>query len=188
MNQVQENKQDKLKFILIGIGAAVLYAVMNYVKYAYFSAHISELSMAALVNFVIFLVLLFIVAQHSVQANNAVFEFKKVFQSMFLVIIVAEFGNVLMNYIYPFYIQPDFIDQFYERNVTALTTINKNMAEDQRTLILDNIKNMKTTAPNDLIMMYLKEVIFDSIFAFVIVFIIKIMNKTSTPIIVNKSM
>lgn len=185
IEQQKEIKQDKLTFILIGMAVGVLYAILNYFKYAYFSSHISEMSMAAVVNFFIILVILFLVGQLSVKKNNHSFDFKKCFQAIFLVILIAELGNVLMNYIYPFYIQPDFIDMFYERNVTALVEINKNMDEDQRQAILDNIKNMKTTAPKDLTMLYFKEVIFDSIFGFLIVFLIKIINKSNTPQIIN---
>lgn len=187
MTDKVEKKQDKLTFILIGIAVGVLYTIMNYIKYAYFSAHISEMSMAAVVNFMIVIVILFLVAQLSIKKNEGVFDFKKCFQAVFLVILVYEMGNVLMNYIYPFYINPQFMEEFHARNVVALVEINKNMDEESRKAILDNIKNMKETAPKDLMIIYLKEVIFSSVFGFIIVFISKLLNRSHTPHIVNHS-
>lgn len=183
MSDTVQKKQKKSTFILLGIGVAIIYFIMNYIKFEYFSAHLAEMSMAASVIFFIILVIQFLIAQYSVKLNDNTFEFKKVFQSLFLVLLIYEIGCVFGNYFYMFHINPEFIQEFYERNVTAVDEIYVNMDSDNKKMILSEILSMKDSTFSLYIQFYLKEVIFSSIAAFIICFITKFLNKSNTPYI-----
>lgn len=180
---IVETTQKKSTFVSIGIVMAILYFIINILKFEYLSAHIAMMSMASTFIYLFFLILQFFVANYSVRINKNTFDFKKVFQALFITLLLYELGYTLGNYIYIQFINPEFVQEFYDRNKIAIETIYVNLDRETKDTILQEILSMKNTSLSLTIQFYFRGVIFSSIAAFIISFITKFMNKSNVPVI-----
>lgn len=183
MSEVIEATQKKSTFVIIGIIMAILYFIITILKFEYLSDHIAMMSMASAFIYLFFLILQFFVAKYSVKLNNKTFDFKKVFQALFITLLLYELGYTLGCITYIQFINPDFIQEFYERNKIAVDKIYVNLDKETKDKILQSILSMDPSSISLTIQFYFKEVIYSSIAAFIISFITKFINKSNVPVI-----
>lgn len=165
--------------IIYGIIAAIYYAIVVWVRYTYFDNNLPAFSLASIIGYVILILFLVFVAFDAKKRNGDVAEIKLMFQSMFIVIVFAEVSFAVMNYAYLFQINPAWIDQYYENNV-VWTREHSKWPEERKQEVLQSILASKEASVPQTLMNMMRSIISDSIFAFIIAFIIKQANKKIT--------
>lgn len=157
--------------ITTGIIAALIYAIAVWIKYELLSSDLPQFSIASIVTYVLFLAMLVYTAWKAMKVNAGNPDIKLIFRAMFIVILFAETAFALMNYIYLFHINPQWIETYYQRNEIWLKEVSKLPAERKEEM-LQSIKGLKETGISQVLLTLGWAIIKDSIFAIIFALVI----------------
>lgn len=97
-------------------------------------------------------------------------QIKQLFRALFITILISELAFAATTYIYIHYIDLEYVSRYYASNKEWLKS--SKMPAENKTELLQGILNMKTVGFWTVMQVFLTSVIKDSIFAFLIAFII----------------
>ncbi len=147
--------------IKFGIVTFLVYFALLFIRYKYFSNTPIMFGLAAVVSFIVVLVLYLFSGIARKKELNGYADFKDIFQTIFVCILITELAYVTFNFVYLKYVDPAFWDNF---KVAARSFFEKTLPEDkveQQMKQMDDAGNQIT--PVGLLRGYGFSVIVDSI-------------------------
>lgn len=164
-------KKSSATGIKFGIIAAVVYILCLYIKFRLFDASLVTFSLAATAAYILFIVLCIFAAFTRKKQLGGYIDIKDLFQTIFLVIIIAECFYAGFNYIYLTYIDPGFFDRLAEN--TRKWGEQTGRANQQLEELVKSIKAQKGTTLGTVLLGLARSVVLDAIIGIVIAFILK---------------
>ena len=158
--------------VRFGIITGVLYAVLLLIRYKFFASSPLSLGVFAIISyFVILLMFLFTgIARKKELGGQG--EFRDIFTSIFIAILIAELFYVIFNMFYFKFVDPAFWENF---KASTLSYLQKLHASDEQ--IEQQMKNFKDvgqqTKPLGLIKGYGSGVIIDCVFGLIFALILR---------------
>jgi hypothetical protein len=163
-----------------GILTGIIYVVLLFIRYTFFSSDPSSLFSFALFSyfFVIIGMYLFTGITRKKELGGYA-EFKEIFQSIFIAILITELFYIAFNFIYFKFINPDFMDHF--RTSSLLYFQKLGLDRGQINMKMAGVDDLMTQLkPKGLVKGYAASVILGSIFGFIFAAIVQ--RKKPVPI------
>jgi hypothetical protein len=115
-----ENKADYSIGLRFGLIAFLIYSVLLFLRYNFFSGNPLTFGIFVFVSYLVILTIFFFAGLYRKKQEGGFAEFKEVFQSIFIAIVIAELGYLLFNFIYLKFIDPNFFETFKQNTRTFL--------------------------------------------------------------------
>lgn len=155
-----------------GIITGLVYITLLLIRFHFFGAKPFYFFIVTILSFLVILLLYFFAGLARKKELDGEGEIREIFQSIFIVILIAELFYVLFNLVYFKYVNPDFWDnfkavsmEFYEKS-----GIPKDQIEEQMKSFKDS---GQATTPMGLVRGYGTSVVIDSIFGFIFAFFLR---------------
>lgn len=123
-----------------GIIAFLLYCVLLFLRYHFFAASLLSLLVFTFVSYLIILIVFFLTGYYRKKEQGGFAEFREIFQSIFIAILLAELGYLIFNLIYLKYVDPEFFNKFKQSMRVFLE--NANQSDEVIDQQMDKIKDM----------------------------------------------
>ncbi len=155
-----------------GIMTGIIYAILLFFRYRFFATNPLAFGLFAVVSYIIIL-LMYLVAGIARRKELGGFgEYKEIFTSIFIAILITEAAYILFNFIYLRFVDPAFWDHFRSNAMAYLQT--KGLTDEEIEQQMKGFKDMdKQTKTWALIKGYGFSVIIDCIFGFIIAAILR---------------
>lgn len=157
--------------IKFGIAAGIAYILMLVLRYMFFAANPMTFSAGAITGYVVLIVFMLVAARFRRKELGGYADVKQLFQTVFIVILIAEVCYSLFNYIYLRYIDPTFLDRFVQNSLEWLERMK--MPEDKMEQMRESLEAQKKTELKTVFLGFFQFVIIDSIIGLIIAFIMK---------------
>lgn len=157
--------------IKFGLITAVVYVLCLYLKFRMFDASLMSFSLAATAGYIFFILLCVVAALSRKKQLGGYIDIKDLFQTIFLVIIIAECFYAGFNYIYLTYVDAGFFDRLAEN--TRKWGAQTGRANEQLDELVNSIKAQKGTSPGAVLLGLARSVVLDAIIGIIIAFALK---------------
>ncbi len=124
-----------------------------------------------IVNFVLFVIVLGLLAKSVRKANGGYIEFKEMFGAVFVILLVASVLGYIYHYIYTSYIDPDFNQKIIDATKEQMSKFAA--GSDELEEALDKIDSEEVKAPKFSILEMLQSLLFNSLFGLIVAAIVK---------------
>jgi hypothetical protein len=159
--------------IRFGLITGLLYAVLLFLRYQFFSATPPSLFLFALLSYffiILFMYLMTGIARKKELGGYA--DFKEIFQSIFITILITELFFVLFNIIYLKYINPHFLNNFKTGSLAYFQKLN--LPEEQMKIKMEGVDSLvNMVKPTGLVKGYAASVILGSVFGLIFASILR---------------
>ena len=168
MNQISRSTIG-LRF---GLLTGLLYMVVLFIRYKHFASSPVSFGLFTLVSYIIILMMFLFTGIARKKELGGYGEYRDIFTSIFIAILIAELFYVVFNLIYFKYIDPAFWDNFKTNTLTYLQKLHSTDAQiDEQ---MKGFKDMgQQTKPTGLIKGYGFGVIIDSVFGLIFALILR---------------
>jgi hypothetical protein len=171
INQVSKYRNG----IRFGIITGVLYTVLLFVRYRFFAVNPVSFGLFAAISYILILLLYLFTGISRKKELGGYAEMKEIFQSIFIAILIAEGAYLIFNFIYLKYADPSFWEKFRTTSLSYLEKMKLPRDQiDQQMKAYQNVDDQMR--PLGLLMGYGYGVIIDSIFGFIIAYILRKKN------------
>jgi Protein of unknown function (DUF4199) len=163
-----------------GLITGVLYAILLFLRYRYFGSNPVSFGIFAFVSYIMILVMFLFTAIARRKELGGYGDFREIFTSVFIAILIAELFYVVFNIVYLKYIDPAFWENF---RTTSLQYLQKlNATQEQIDQQMKSFKNDgQQTKPVGLVKGYGNGVIVDCVFGMIFTLILR-RKKPDTPV------
>jgi hypothetical protein len=150
-----------------GLLAGLIYAVLLYIRYRYFASNPIQFSLFATATYIVVLIMYVFAGVARKKQLGGMGEMKDIFQSIFIVILIAEFVFIIFNLVYLKLLDPLFWENF--KTTSQIYYQNQKLNTEQMEQAMKGLKDVdQQTKPMGLIKGYGYSVIVDSLFGFII--------------------
>lgn len=158
-----------------GLITGVLYAILLFLRYRYFASNPVSFGIFVFVSYLMVLVMFFFTAIARRKELGGYGEFREIFTSVFVAILVAELFYVVFNIIYLKYVDPSFWENF---KTTSLQYLQKlNATQEQIDQQMKSFKDAgQQTKPVGLVKGYGFGVVVDCVFGLIFTMILRRKN------------
>jgi hypothetical protein len=155
-----------------GLLTGLLYVVLLFLRYRLFASTPVSFGLFAFVSYIIILLMYLFTGIARKKQLGGFGEFKEIFQSIFIAILIAEMVYIIFNIIYTKFVDPSFWENF---KVTTFSYLQKKgLTEDQIDQQMKSFKDVdQQMKPVALLKGYGFGVIMDSIFGLIFAAIIR---------------
>jgi len=157
--------------IKFGLIAAAVYILCLYIKFRLFDSSLMSFSLAATTGYIFFIILCVVAALVRKKQLGGYIDIKDLFQTIFLVIIIAECFYAGFNYIYLTYTDPAFFDRLAEN--TRKWGVQTGRSNENLEELIKSIKAQKGTTVGAVLLGLARSVVLDAIIGIIIAFILK---------------
>lgn len=171
MIKMDSKKGSSVIGIKFGLTAAIVYILCLYIKFRLFDASLMSFSLAATAGYIFFIILCVIAALTRKKQLGGYIDIKDLFQTIFLVIIIAECFYAAFNYIYLTYVDPAFFDRLADN--TRKWGAQTGRANEQLEELVKSIKAQKGTTIGAVLLGLARSVVLDAIIGIIIAFALK---------------
>ena len=128
-----------------GFITGLVYAILLFLRYNFFATSPLSFGIFALVSYLMVLVLYLFAGVSRKKELDGYADFKDIFRTIFIVIIITEAVYVIFNAIYLKYIDPSFFDNFkaVTRNFLEKSGLTQDQIDDKMKGFDDTNKNME---------------------------------------------
>lgn len=157
--------------VKFGIAAGIVYMLMLTLRYMFFAVNPMMLGFAAFFAYLVFVIFLIVAARYRKKELGGYADVKQLFQTIFIVILIAEVCYSLFNYIYLTYIEPHFLERFVQNSLEWMERMK--MPEDKMDQMRESLEAQKSTGIKTILLGFAQFLVIDSIIGLIIAFIMK---------------
>jgi hypothetical protein len=158
--------------IRFGILTGLIYVVFLFLRYSYFASNPLSFGLFAIVSYVLILLVYLFTGIARKKELGGYGDFKEIFQSIFIAILIAEAVYVMFNLIYIKYVDPAFWENFKATTLSYLE--KKGLTDDQIDQQMKGFKDMdQQMKPVGLLKGYGFSIVMDSVFGLVFAAILR---------------
>lgn len=157
--------------IKFGIAAGIVYILMLVLRYMFFGVNPLTLGVMAFLAYIILIVFFIVSARYRKKELGGYADVKQLFQTIFIVILIAEICYSVFNYIYLKYIDPTYLDRFVQNTQEWMEKMK--LPEEQMDKMRESLDVQKTTGMKTILIGFAQAVVIDSIIGLIIAFIMK---------------
>jgi hypothetical protein len=171
MTQAMEGNSKNKTGLIFGVVAGVIYMLILLVRYKFYGNNPQELGIISAAGFAVMIILFFLSAYTRKKQLDGYADIKELFGTVFVVIIIAEICFSAFNFFYLKYIDPEYLNRF--RAGTMQWMEHNKLPPEQKTDLLNGLKDQGGVSFGNLMMGFARAVILDSIIGLVIAFIMR---------------
>jgi hypothetical protein len=157
--------------IKFGIAAGIIYILMLTLRYMFCDGNPFIFGIAATFSYIIFIILLIIAANFRKKELGGYADTRQLFQTIFMVILIAEICYSLFTYIYLTFIDPSFLERFVQNTEIWIEKIK--MPEEQAEKMREQLAGQKKSGIGTILLGFCQALVIDSIVGLIIAFIMK---------------
>ena len=155
-----------------GLLTGLLYVVLLFLRYNFFVSNPVSFGLCAIVSYLIILMMYLFTGIARKKELGGYADFKEIFTSIFIAILIAEAVYVIFNLVYLKFVDPSFWDNFRANTLAYLQ--KKGLTDEQVEQQMKNFKNVdEQTKPLGLLKGYGFGVIVDCIFGLIFAAILR---------------
>ena len=157
--------------IKFGIAAGITYILMLLLRYMFFGVNPLSLGIMSFLAYIILVIFFIVAANYRKKELGGYADVKQLFQTIFIVIVIAEVCYSLFNYIYLTFIDPTYLERFVQNTEEWMEKMK--MPEEQMDKLRDQLSGQKKTGIGTILMGFCQAIVIDSIIGLIISFIMK---------------
>jgi hypothetical protein len=152
--------------IRFGLLAGLIYVVLLFLRYNFFASSPLSFGLFAILSYIIILLMYLFAGIARKKELGGYADFREIFTSIFVAILIAEFVYIIFNLIYFKFVDPSFWESFKANTLSYLQ--KKGLTDEQVDQQMKGFRDMnKQTEPLTLIKGYGVSVIIDCIFGLI---------------------
>jgi FlaA1/EpsC-like NDP-sugar epimerase len=116
-----------------GLIAGFVYAILLFLRYTFFANSLISLGIFAIISYIIILILFLLTGMARKKELLGYADFKDIFQSIFIAILITELIYVIFNAVYLKYVDTSFFDnlKLSTRNILEKSGLNQDQIDDR---------------------------------------------------------
>lgn len=157
--------------VKFGIAAGITYILLLVLRYMFFGVNPLSLGVVAFLSYLVLVVFFVVAANYRKKELGGYADIKQLFQTIFIVILIAEVCYSLFNYIYLTVIDPTYLERFIQNTEEWMEKMK--LPEAQMEEMRTKLSGQKQTSFSTVMLGFCQAIIIDSIVGLIVAFVMK---------------
>ncbi len=157
--------------IKFGIAAGVTYILLLVLRYMFFGVNPLSLGIVSFLSYLVLIVFFIVAANYRRKELGGYADVKQLFQTIFIVILIAEVCYSLFNYIYLTFIDPTYIERFVQNTEEWMEKMK--LPEAQMEEMRTKLAGQKQSSFSTVMLGFCQAIVIDSIIGLIVAFLMK---------------